>query len=137
MDIKKIGIAGLIGFVVHAVFGAVSFPLFYEAHLTTLAGKFPEVVQFPPNMAVAALGGIMYVFVMAIIYDKMGVDSVEGGAITGAWFGAAKWTFINTQFMALMPNVFEAKFVVIDILISTVMYAVAGAAMGWALNRFK
>ena len=63
-----------------------------------VAEKFPNVIQFPPDMAFAMLGGIIYVFVMAIIYDRMGVNSVESGATTGAWFGAA---------------------------------------MGWALNRFK
>jgi predicted cobalt transporter CbtA len=36
-----------------------------------------------------------------------------------------------------MPNVFQINFVVIDIAISAVMYGVAGAAMGWALDRFK
>ena len=74
---------------------------------------------------------------MAIIYDKMGVNSVESGAITGAWFGAAKWTFINTQWMAMMPNVFQVNYVLIDIVLSAIMYGVAGAAMGWALDRFK
>ena len=80
-----------------------------------VAEKFPDVIQFPPDMALSMLGGIIYIFVMAIIYDKMGVNSVESGSITGAWFGAAKWTFINTQWMALMPNVFEINYVAIDI----------------------
>ena len=137
MNIKKIGITGAVGFVVMGVVGGITAMLFYEGHMTSLSEKFPGVVQFPPNMAPAMIGGLVYVFVMAIIYDKMGVDSVESGAITGAWFGAAKWTFINTQWMAMMPNVFQINFVVIDIAISAVMYGVAGAAMGWALDRFK
>ena len=49
-----------------------------------VAEKFPNVIQFPPDMAFAMLGGIIYVFVMAIIYDRMGVNSVESGATTGA-----------------------------------------------------
>ena len=102
-----------------------------------VAEKFPKVIQFPPDMAFAMLGGIIHIFVMATIYDRMGVNSVESGAITGSWFGAAKWTFINTQQMAMMPNVFEIKYVATDILLSAVLYAVSGAAMGWALNRFK
>ena len=62
-----------------------------------VAEKFPNVIQFPPDMAFAMLGGIMYIFVMAIIYDRICVNSVESGAMTGSWFGSAKWTFINTQ----------------------------------------
>ena len=137
MNFKKIGITGAIGFVVMGVIGGISFPLFYQKHFQSIADKFPNVISFPPDMATAMIGGLIYVFVMAHIYDKMGVSGLEDGAITGAWFGAAKWTFINTQWMAMMPNVFQINFVVIDIAISAVMYGVAGAAMGWALDRFK
>ena len=137
MNFKKIGITGAIGFVVMGVIGGISFPLFYQKHFQSIADKFPNVISFPPDMATAMIGGLIYVFVMAHIYDKMGVSGPEDGAITGAWFGAAKWTFINTQWMAMMPNVFQINFVVIDIAISAVMYGVSGAAMGWALDRFK
>ena len=37
----------------------------------------------------------------------------------------------------MMPNVWELNFVIIDVAISTVMYGISGAAMGWALDRFK
>ena len=74
---------------------------------------------------------------MAIIYDRMGVNSVESGAMTGAWFGAAKWIFINTQWMAMMPNIFDPSYVAVDVALSAIMYGVSGAAIGWALNRFN
>ena len=137
MNVKKIGITGLIGFLAMSFVGGISFELFHKNAMGKVAEKFPNVIQFPPDMAFAMLGGIIYIFVMAIIYDRMGVNSVESGAMTGAWFGAAKWTFINTQWMAMMPNVFEINYVAIDIALSSVMYAASGAAMGWALNRFK
>ena len=137
MDFKKIGITGAIGFVAMGIVGGLTFPLYYQAHFESLAEKFPGVIADAPNMVTALIGGIIYVFVMAIIYDKMGVGSIQEGAITGAWFGAAKWIFINTQWMAMMPNVWELNFVIIDVTISTVMYGISGAAMGWALDRFK
>ena len=137
MNVKKIGITGLVGFLAMSFVGGINFELFYKNAMGKVAEKFPNVIQFPPDMASAMLGGIIYIFVMAIIYDKMGVNSVESGAITGAWFGAAKWTFINTQWMAMMPNVFEINYVAIDIVLSALMYAASGAAMGWALNRFR
>ena len=88
-------------------------------------------------MGPAMLGGIFYIFVISYIYDRMGVDSAQSGAITGACFGAAKWIFIDTQWMALMPKLFPIDYVVVDVAISAVMYALSGAAIGWALNRFK
>ena len=138
MDIKKIGITGAIGFVVMGVVGSITAVLFYEGHMTSLSEKFPGVVQFPPDMAPAMIGGLVYVFVMAIIYDKMGVLGVINGAITGAWFGGAKWFFLNMQMAGLMPSVWgDMTYIAIDVFISGIMYGISGAAMGWALEKFK
>ena len=63
MNFKKIGITGAIGFVVMGVIGGISFPLFYQKHFQSIADKFPNVISFPPDMAVAMIGGIIYVFV--------------------------------------------------------------------------
>ena len=137
MNIKKIGIAVVLGFFSMALVGGVTFELFYKGHFASIAEKYPAVITFPPNMAPAMLGGIFYMFVMVYIYDRMGVDSLKAGAVTGAWFGAAKWLFINTQWMAMMPNIFNPTFVAVDISLSAIMYGISGAAIGWALNRFK
>jgi len=51
MDIKKIGITGVIGFVSMAVMGGISTALFYQKHMTGVADKFPGIVQFPPDVA--------------------------------------------------------------------------------------
>ena len=84
MDIKKIGITGVIGFVSTAVVGGISTALFYQKHMTGVADKFPGIVQFPPDVASAMIGLVVYLFVMAIIYDKMDVSGLENGAIKGA-----------------------------------------------------
>ena len=138
MDIKKIGITGAIGFIVMGIVGTITAVLFYEAHMHSLAQKFSGIVQFPPNMAPSLIGMVVYIFVMAIIYDKMGVSGFESGAITGAWFGAAKWFFFNMQMAGIMPSVWgDLNYIAIDVVISAVMYAISGAAMGWSLERFK
>ena len=137
MNFKKIGIAGVVGFFSMAFVGVLTFELFYKNHMGAMAEQYSNVITFPPNMGPAMLGGIFYIFVISYIYDRMGVDSAQSGAITGAWFGAAKWIFIDTQWMALMPKLFPIDYVVVDVAISAVMYALSGAAIGWALNRFK
>ena len=137
MNFKKIGIAGVLGFFSMAFVGVLTFELFYKNHMGAMAEQYSNVITFPPNMCPAMLGGIFYIFVISYIYDRMGVDSAQSGAITGAWFGAAKWIFIDTQWMALMPKLFPIDYVVVDVAISAVMYALSGAAIGWALNRFK
>ena len=77
MDIKKIGITGVIGFVSTAVMGGITTALYYQKHMTGVADKFPGIVQFPPDVASVIIGIVVYVFVMAIIYDKMGVSGLE------------------------------------------------------------
>ena len=138
MNIKKIGLTGLIGFVAMAVVGGLSSGLYHAKHMTELSQKFPGIVQWPFDMVPPLVGMLVYIFVMAIIYDKMGVVGYKQGAITGAWFGAAKWFFFNSQMMGIMPNVWgDVNYIIIDTAISAVMYAIQGAAMGWALDRFK
>ena len=137
MNAKKLGIAGLLGFFSMMIVGALTFELFYAKHMGAMAQQYSDVLTFPPNMGPAMLGGVFYIFVITYIYDRMGVDSVKSGVITGAWFGAAKWIFIDTQWMAMMPKLFPLDYVVADVAFSAVMYAISGAAIGWALNRFK
>ena len=122
MDIKKIGITGVIGFLSTAIMGGILNALFYQKHMTGVADKFPGIVQFPPDVASATIGMVVYVFVMAIIYDKMGVYGLENGAITGAWFGSAKWFFFNTQMAAIMPEVWgDWNYIAIDIVLTAIL----------------
>jgi len=137
MNIKKLGIAGVLGFFAMALVGGLTFELFYANHMGSMAQQYSDVLTFPPNMAPAMFGGVFYIFVITYIYDRMGVDSAQSGAVTGAWFGAAKWIFIDTQWMAMMPKLFPVNFVVVDVALSAVMYGISGAVIGWALNRFK
>ncbi|MBK53458.1 MAG: hypothetical protein CMG58_02410 [Candidatus Marinimicrobia bacterium] len=137
MNFKKLGIAGVLGFFTMGFVGAITFELFHKGHFASIVEKYPDVITFPPNMAPAMIGGIFYMFVMVYIYDRMGVDSLKVGALTGAWFGGAKWLFINTQWMAMMPNLFDPSYVAVDVALSAIMYSVSGAVIGWSLNRFN
>ena len=68
----------------------------------------------------------------------MGVLGAVNGAITGAWFGGAKWFFLNMQMAGFMPSVWgDMTYIAIDVFISGIMYGISGAAMGWALEKFK
>ena len=56
MDFKKIGITALCGFVAMSVIGGITFELFHKNYMGKVAEKFPDVLQFPPDMAIAMLG---------------------------------------------------------------------------------
>ena len=91
MNIKKLGIAGVLGFFAMALVGGLTFELFYANHMGSMAQQYSDVLTFPPNMAPAMFGGVFYIFVITYIYDRMGVDSAQSGAVTGAWFGCYFW----------------------------------------------
>ena len=59
MDIKKIGITGVSGFVSTAIMGGILTALFYQKHMTGVADKFPGIVQFPPDVASATIGMVV------------------------------------------------------------------------------
>jgi len=44
MDIKKIGITGVIGFVSTAIMGVIFTTLFYQKHMKGVTDKFPGIV---------------------------------------------------------------------------------------------
>ena len=137
MNFKKIGIATALGFVAMALSSAVPLMVFYEPNFASLAEKFPGIVKTTPDMVPALIGGLVWMVVMAIIFDKMGTKGVKDGAITGAWLGASKWFFFDMQMLAMIPPIFTMDYMIIDVPLSAFSYAVGGAAIGWALERFK
>jgi hypothetical protein len=88
-------------------------------------------------MVPALIGGLVWMVVMAIIFDKMGTKGIKDGAITGAWLGASKWFFFDMQMLAMIPPIFTMDYMIIDVPLSAFSYAVGGAAIGWALERFE
>jgi hypothetical protein len=137
MNFKKIGIATVLGFVAMALSSVLPLMFFYAPHFEALAEKFPDIVKAPPDAIPALIGGVVWMFVMAIIFYKMGVTSIKDGAITGAWLGASKWFFFDMQMIAMIPPIFTMDYMIIDVPLSAFSYAVGGAAMGWALGRFE
>ena len=137
MNFKKIGVATALGFVAMALSSAVPLMVFYEPNFAALAEKFPGIVKTTPDMVPALIGGLVWMVVMAIIFDKMGTKGIKDGAITGAWLGASKWFFFDMQMLAMIPPIFTMDYMIIDVPLSAFSYAVGGAAIGWALERFE
>ena len=137
MNVKKLSIATICGLVATMVASIVPIMLYYQPHSEALAKKYPNVVNATPDMVPALIGMIIYLFITALIFDRMGVKSIKEGAITGIWFGGGLWIFFNMQMMALIPGIFDLSYALIDVPVSAVLYSVQGAAIGWALERFE
>ena len=51
--------------------------------------------------------------------------------------GSSKWFFFDMQILAMIPPIFTMDYMIIDVPLSAFSYAVGGAAIGWALERFE
>lgn len=136
MDIKKIGIASVLGFITQMVVGAVPMIYFYVPHGAEMLEKFPNAVNAEPDMVIGMIGMVIFTVLFVVILDKMGVNSIQEGAITGAWYGAGIWLFFNTQIMSML-KVIDLNYLMVDVLMSAVLMGAAGAVIAWAFDRFK
>ena len=82
MNVKKLSIATICGLVATMVASIVPIMLYYQPHSEALAKKYPNVVNATPDMVPALIGMIIYLFITALIFDRMGVKSIKEGAIT-------------------------------------------------------
>ncbi|MEO8068756.1 MAG: DUF1761 family protein [Flavobacteriales bacterium] len=83
------------------------------------------------GMAIANLAGGLLV---AWLLSRMGITTAMGGLFPGAVIGCLM-TVMYDMFFYSMMNMYSSKMVVIvDVLASTVFYAVLGAVAGWVLG---
>lgn len=86
------------------------------------------------NMIWWIVGSIIMSLFVTILFIKLGVNTLKGGAITGTWI---------TFFMMMWYGIFNAstftaypwEWLPIDLIINTVTGTVAGAATGWILGK--
>ena len=78
---------------------------------------------------------IALIILCIVTFDKMGINDIKKGAVTGVWFGALIFTFFGFQFMGV-ANIVSIEFVITDIFISSIVGALQGAVIGWSLGKF-
>ena len=124
-------------FVATGVLGSILGVLYYGPEQAKLSKLFPPgIVNEIPDPVFMLISGIALMLLMIISFDKMGVNNLKNGAVTGAWYGALIFTFFGFQFMGI-TNIVSIKFVLTDITISSIVGAFQGAVIGWSLGKFK
>ena len=133
---KKYIIAFVASFIGVGIGSIIPGLLFYGPEQIRLSKLFPGVINEVPEPIFMLISGIALIFLMIISFDKMGINNVKNGAITGTWFGALIFTFFGFQFMGI-TNIVSIQFVLTDIFISSIMGAVQGSIIGWSLGKFS
>lgn len=133
---KKYIIAFISTFLTTIVASILPGILFYAPKQIEWSQLFPGVVNESPDPLFMLIASVALIILCIVSFDKMGIDNIKKGAITGAWFGSLIFTFFGFQFMGV-TNILSIEFVLTDIFISSIVGAIQGAAIGWSLGKFK
>lgn len=132
---KKYVIAFISSFLTAIVASIIPGILFYAPKQIEWSQLFPGVVNETPDPVFMLIASIALIILCIVTFDKMGINDIKKGAITGIWFGALIFTFFGFQFMGV-ANIVSIEFVITDIFISSIVGALQGAVIGWSLGKF-
>ena len=132
---KKYVIAFISSFLTAIVASIIPGILFYAPKQIEWSQLFPGVVNETPDPLFMLIASIALIILCIVTFDKMGINDIKKGAVTGVWFGALIFTFFGFQFMGV-ANIVSIEFVLTDIFISSIVGALQGAAIGWSLGKF-
>ena len=132
---KKYVIAFISSFLTAIVASIIPGILFYAPKQIEWSQLFPGVVNETPDPLFMLIASIALIILCIVTFDKMGINDIKKGAITGIWFGALIFTFFGFQFMGV-ANIVSIEFVITDIFISSIVGALQGAVIGWSLGKF-
>ncbi len=75
--------------------------LFYAPKQIEWSKLFPGVVNETPDPLFMLIASIALIILCIVTFDKMGINDIKKGAVTGVWFGALIFTFFGFQFMGV------------------------------------
>lgn len=130
-------IAGLIAGVVYFLLGWLLYGMLFASTMQNLSGSATGVMKADDEMIMwaLALGNIAFGMALAYIFGTWAkIATVMSGAVAGATVGALLSLGMNLIWYAT-SNVMTLAGSCLDVVIFTVMSAVAGAAAAWWLGR--
>ena len=84
---KKYIIAFISTFLTTIVASILPGILFYAPKQIEWSQLFPGVVNETPDPLFMLIASVALIILCIVSFDKMGIDNIKKGAITGAWFG--------------------------------------------------
>lgn len=136
MNTKTI-IAAVIGAVALFLMGWVFYGMIFKDTMAGMAGSATGVMKADNEMIFWALilGNLSIGYMLAWIYSGWaGITTFGGGAQAGAILGFL-FTLGFNMISYSVTNMMELSGWLLDIVISVVMWAIAGGLIGWWLGR--
>ena len=138
MNTNKFLVGGIIGGVTNFFLGWLIYGMmlmnFMQSHSNSASGVFRT--EETMIWWALILGNLAFGFLLSYILNKSNVNSAMAGATVGAVVGFLMSLAIDFSIYAQI-NLWDTTAMAVDIIASTVMSAIAGAAIGWYLGRGK
>jgi uncharacterized membrane protein len=138
MNTNKFLVGGIIGGVTNFFLGWLIYGMmlmnFMQSHSNNASGVFRT--EETMIWWALILGNLAFGFLLSYILNKSNVNSAMAGATVGAVVGFLMSLAIDFSIYAQV-NLWDTTAMAVDIIASTVMSAIAGAAIGWYLGRGK
>lgn len=134
MNWSKLAIAALIGGLVYFLVGWLVYGILLKD-----AMPLPEGISRPDdqmNMGYMVLSCIAFAALLAYVASRIGISTLQSGAILGAVMGALVSLSVGFG-QAAMYTFGTAQNALIDTVANAVVSGIAGATIGWYLGRNK
>ena len=131
MNTKNFLLGGIVGGVLYFLMGWLFYGNLFAGYFKDHPGTATGVDRAADQMIWWALilGNLIAGFLFAYIFSKAGVATLASGLITGAILGLLMSCSFDLMMLAT-TNIYSKHGIMADVAISTVMSAIAGAAIG-------
>lgn len=138
MNTNKFLVGGIIGGVTNFFLGWLIYGMMLMSFMQSHSNNASGVFRTEETMIWWALiaGNLAFGFLLSYILNKSNVSSAMTGATVGAVVGLLMSLAIDLSIYAQV-NLWDTTAMAVDVSASTVMSAIAGAAIGWFLGRGK
>jgi hypothetical protein len=138
MNFKKVIAGGLAGGIVFFFLGWVIYGMLL-ADFMSVNHSLPaprNIDRAMPLLHYLFVGNLFLGFLIAFVFDKANVKTVQEGMTTGAYFGLLLGVGLDFMMYGL-TTLMNLKMVAVDIAVSVIMYAVIGAVVAFVLSKMN
>lgn len=131
---NRVLLSALAGGVAMFLAGWVVYGMLLMDTMKNLNPGSAAVAKDPPELGGIAVSNILWGLFLALVFERWAkISTWQAGAIAGAWTSALLSASIDLSYLS-MTTMFSPAGVVVDVLAGTVLGAVGGAVVGWALG---
>ncbi len=136
MNTSKLIMGTIVGTIVFFLAGWLIYGILMEKMMDSMLTAEGKAIQKEmPNLVGIAVSNAFWALLYAYIYERWaGIRTWQTGAAAGAVLGFLTAASIDISFLSMTNMYSSISGIVVDILASTLLSAIGGAAIGWALG---